>query len=200
MWRCQMTAADGYTQYTHPFLFQKNVSLHGTFGIGNKDGKREKIPAWSETVMNSAVDTHSHTFLLRVAFSLFLFSLNTEESVQPANTCYVIFYLLPVRRMAVTRWLAPKKGIQIKPSRARLDSLVQVTKDQMAGFVTRTVSIVIFCHLFIYFFRDLSSLGVRDAQIIAAPEVNCEARCCHFTNSYIWQWKGLDCQSIRSPQ
>lgn len=62
MWKCQMTATDGFIQYMHPFLFQKNVLLHGTFGIGNKDGKRKKIPAWSETAINSVVDTHSHTF------------------------------------------------------------------------------------------------------------------------------------------
>lgn len=71
-----------------------------------------------------------------------------------------------------------------------------MTKDQMASFtkVTHTVSIVIFCHLFISFSKIYSVPGQRRSDY-SRPEVNYVARCrrtaCfymlyyHFTNTYL---------------
>lgn len=114
--------------------------------------------------------------LINPGFLLFVFSLNTKRNVQPSNTCWVLFCLLPARRIALTRWLAPKKRIQIKPLEPCSTGLSrwQRTKWQaLHGKVTPCQHCHLLSFIYLYIHRFIQ-WKAEDAQII-----NCVARCRH---------------------
>ncbi len=79
---------------------------------------------------------------------IFVFSVSMQGESAACSHLLLLFCLLPVRRKAVTRWLNPKKRIQIEPLESCATGLStwQRTKWQA---LSHSVSIDIFCHLFL---------------------------------------------------
>lgn len=105
---------------------------------------------------------------------------------QPSNTCWVLFCLLPARRIALTRWLALKKRIQINlSSRARRACPDDKGPNgRLYMEKSHPVSIVIFSHLFIYS-QIYTARGWMCSDSIS-PQVDtvqygwCTVHCCRY--------------------
>lgn len=105
-----------------------------------------------------------------------------RRNVQPSNICWELFSHLPRGRIALTRWLALKKRIQIKPLEPCSTGLSrwQRTKWQaLHGKVTPCQH----CHLLSFIYSPIYSVkGWRCSDYIS-PKVNCVTGCSHAVQS-----------------
>lgn len=143
-------------------------------------------PTWSQAnycKKNYRNRCSMHSWII-IKPGFFTFCVLCEHRL--GNTCWVLFRLLPVRRIALTRWLAPKKRIQIKPLESCSTGLSrwQRSKWQALQEKSHPVSIVIFSYIFIYS-QIHAEKSWRCSDYISTG-VNCVLRCRRLVVNYYY--------------